>query len=207
MLERIASMSETAPLRVLLADDDETARVLLADILTSQGFEVVAQVAGGRDAVAMTGGHRPDVVMLDVHMPDISGIDAAREIAVAYPETAIILFTGDETVSLHDDELAYAATILDKMTSPRHLASNLRSAVERTRTLTQARREASDAKQALEDRKRIERAKGILMKRTGCSEQEAYKILQRTSQDRSQPMVAIAQAVLDSEPGLTAGPR
>ena len=200
-------MSETAPLRVLLADDDETARALLVDILTSQGFEVAANVAGGRDAVAMTGAHRPDVVLLDVHMPDVSGIDAAREIAAAYPETAVILFTGDETVSLRDDELAYAVTILDKMTSPRHLGSNLRGAVERTRTLTQARREASDAKQALEDRKRIERAKGILMKRTGCSEQEAYKILQRTSQDRSQPMVAIAQAVLDSEPGLTAGPR
>jgi len=200
-------MSDPAPLRVLLADDEDTARALLVDLLTSRGFVVVAEVAGGRDAVAQAAVHRPDVVLLDVHMPDISGIEAAREIAVANPETAIVLFTGDETVSLRDDELAYVVTLLDKMTSPRHLESNLRMAVERTRTLTQARREATDAKQALEDRKRIERAKGILMKRTGCSEQDAYKILQRTSQDRSQPMVAIAQAVLDSEPGLTAGQR
>ena len=207
MLDRTAFMSETAPLRVLLADDDDAARALLTDLLTSKGYVVVADVSGGRDAVAQTGVHRPDVVMLDVHMPDLSGIDAARQIAAAHPETAVVLFTGDETVSLSNDELTYAVTLLDKMTSPRHLDTNLRVAVERTRTLTQARREASDARQALEDRKRIERAKGILMKRTGCSEQEAYKILQRTSQDRSQPMVAIAQAVLDSEPGLTAGPR
>jgi len=47
----------------------------------------------------------------------------------------------------------------------------------------------------------IERAKGILMRRTGCSEPEAYRILQRSSQDRSKPMVEIAKAVLDSEPG------
>jgi response regulator NasT len=198
-------MPETAPLRVLLADDDDTARALLVEILTSNGFVVVADVAGGRDAVTQTAVHRPDVVMLDVHMPDISGIEAAREIAAAQPETAVVLFTGDETVSLRNEELAYAVTLLDKMTSPRHLDSNLRGAVERTRTLTQARREASDARQALEDRKTIERAKGSLMKRTGCSEQEAYKILQRSSQDRSQPMVVIAQAVLNSEPGLTAG--
>ena len=57
-------------------------------------------------------------------------------------------------------------------------------------------------KGALENRKTIERAKGILMRRTGSSEQEAYRILQRTSQDRSVPMVEIARAVLASEPGL-----
>ena len=59
-------------------------------------------------------------------------------------------------------------------------------------------------KQMLEDRKIIERAKGILMRRTGCSEPEAYRILQRSSQDRSKRMVDIAKAVLDAEPGATA---
>ena len=53
---------------------------------------------------------------------------------------------------------------------------------------------------ALEDRKTIERAKGILMRRTGSSEQEAYRILQRTSQDRSVAMIEIAKQVLASEP-------
>jgi two-component system, response regulator PdtaR len=49
----------------------------------------------------------------------------------------------------------------------------------------------------------IERAKGILMRRTACSEPDAYRILQRSSQDRSKPMVEIARAVLDSEPGAS----
>lgn len=53
---------------------------------------------------------------------------------------------------------------------------------------------------ALEDRKTIERAKGILMRRTGGSEDDAYRILQRTSQDRAVPMVEIAKQVLASEP-------
>jgi response regulator NasT len=65
-----------------------------------------------------------------------------------------------------------------------------------------ARLAADAARGALENRKTIERAKGILMRRTGSSEQEAYRILQRTSQDRSVPMVEIARAVLASEPGL-----
>ena len=60
----------------------------------------------------------------------------------------------------------------------------------------------SATEKALEDRKTIERAKGILMRRTGGSEDDAYRILQRTSQDRAVPMVEIAKAVLASEPGF-----
>ena len=70
-----------------------------------------------------------------------------------------------------------------------------------------AREDAERARVQLENRKLIERAKGILMRRTGSSEQEAYSILRRTSQDRSVPMVEIAKAVLESEPGYTANPR
>jgi response regulator NasT len=195
-------MPETAPLRVLLADDDDAARALLVELLTSRGFHVGADVAGGRDAVAGTAEHRPDVVLLDVHMPDISGVDAAREIVAAHPETAVVLITADETLVLEDDEVKYAVSVLPKMMPSGRLGDSLRSAVFNTRLFAQARREAADARQALEDRKTIERAKGILMRRTGCSEQEAYRILQRTSQDRSQPMVAVARAVLASEPGL-----
>ena len=62
--------------------------------------------------------------------------------------------------------------------------------------------EFHDLEGAFGRRATIERAKGILMRRTGSSEQEAYRILQRTSQDRSVPMVEIARAVLASEPGL-----
>jgi response regulator NasT len=83
------------------------------------------------------------------------------------------------------------------------LDSTIRLAAMRAKELLTARSEAQDAKQQLENRKTIERAKGILMRRTGSSEQEAYRILQRTSQDRSVPMVEIAKAVLDSEPNAS----
>jgi len=82
------------------------------------------------------------------------------------------------------------------------LDSTIRIAATRAKELMAARQDAESARQQLENRKTIERAKGILMRRTGSSEQEAYRILQRTSQDRSVPMVDIARAVLASEPGL-----
>ena len=81
------------------------------------------------------------------------------------------------------------------------LDSSIRLAAQRTRELRSAREEVALVRQQLENRKAIERAKGILMRRTGLSEQEAYRILQRTSQDRSVPMVDVAREVLESEPG------
>ena len=195
-----------APIRVLIADDDVPARALLVQALTALGHTIVAEVAGGRDAVAQAEALAPDAVLLDVHMPDGSGIDAASAIATRHPRTAVVLFTGDHSLSLSEQQVAetHAISLLPKPAAPNMLDGTLRLAVARARTLATAQQEATDAKQALEHRKTIERAKGILMRRTGSSEQEAYRILQRTSQDRSVPMVQIAQAVLDSEPGLAA---
>ena len=73
--------------------------------------------------------------------------------------------------------------------------------MKQARALRSAREDASEARQHLADRKDIERAKGILMRRTGCSEAAAYNILRRSSQDAASPMVVIARQVIESEPG------
>jgi response regulator NasT len=163
----------------------------------------VAEVGSGREAVRRTQEVGPDVVLLDVHMPDGSGIEAAEEITRQVPGTAVVLFSGDEAVALSDREVTATSAVafLPKPTPVRVLDATIRLAVTRARELASARKDAVAARQQLENRKIIERAKGILMRRTGSSEQEAYRILQRTSQDRSVPMVTIAKAVLDSEPG------
>jgi response regulator NasT len=84
------------------------------------------------------------------------------------------------------------------------LDASVRCAAARARELAAARAEGAAARRQLEERKLIERAKGILMRRTGTTEQEAYRILQRSSQDKATPMVVLARAVLDSEPGAAA---
>ena len=134
------------------------------------GHTVVAHVSGGREAIERAKEVKPDVVLLDIHMPEGSGLEAAEEIRRTVPAAAVVLFSGDQTVSLTEHDITATSAI------------------------------------AFENRKTIERAKGILMRRTGTSEAEAYRILQRTSQDRSVPMVEIARAVLDSEPTAAPAP-
>jgi AmiR/NasT family two-component response regulator len=195
-------------LRILVAEDDAGARQLLTEVLNSLGYDVVAAVASGVEAAERAREMKPDAVLLDVHMPEGSGIEAAEVISRTTPGIAVILFSGDETVSISDREAVTtgAVAFLPKPTPPRMLDSTIRLAVMRAAALRSARKDATDAKAALEARKTIERAKGILMRRTACSEAEAYRILQRSSQDRSKPMVDIARAVLDSEPGAEVAP-
>jgi len=197
-------MTETpARIRVLVAEDDENARSLLVDLLGTLGHTVVAEVATGREAIERADDVLPDVVLLDVHMPDGSGIEAAEHITRDVPGVAVVLFSGDQTLTLSDRDVMATAAIafLPKPAPPRALDSTIRLAATRAKELLAARQDAESARRALENRKTIERAKGILMRRTGSSEQDAYRILQRTSQDRSVPMIEVARAVLESEAG------
>lgn len=191
-------------IRVLVAEDNALERSTLVDLLGALGHMVVAEVESGTDAIDKAQQFTPDAVLLDMHMPGASGVQAAEEIAHALPGTAVVLITGDLSLTLSTADVlrSTAVALLPKPTPPTTLDATLRMAVTRARELIEAKREAASAKEQLEARKLIERAKGILMRRTGSSEQEAYRIMQRSSQDRSVRMVDIAKAVIDSEPGM-----
>jgi len=191
-------------IRVLVAEDNALERSTVVDLLGALGHMVVAEVASGAEAIERARQLTPDAVLLDVHMPGASGVEAAEEIANALPGTAVVLITGDLSLTLSSADVlrSTAVALLAKPTPPTTLDATLRMAVMRARELLAAKREAAEAKEQLEARKLIERAKGLLMRRTGSSEQEAYRIMQRSSQDRSVRMVDIARAVIDSEPGM-----
>jgi response regulator NasT len=133
-------MADTGSIRILIAEDDDNARTLLVDLLNSMGHVVVAEVTGGRDAIERAKDVVPDVVLLDVHMPDGSGIEAAEEIAKEVPGVAVVLFSGDQTITLSEREIAATAAIafLPKPTPPRVGGTTRRVAGCRARGLNSA---------------------------------------------------------------------
>ena len=84
--------------RVLIADDHDIVREGIKNLLQGTAYQIVGEVANGRDAVALSNKLRPDVVLLDVSMPILNGIDAARQIRVSCPRAKMILLT------MHRDE-------------------------------------------------------------------------------------------------------
>jgi response regulator NasT len=141
---------------------------------------------------------RPDLVITDIKMPDLDGIDAAAEICRDGP-IPFILVSAYHHPKLFDragaDQiLAY----LVKPTKQADLEAAIAIAVQRFEQFQTLRQEAADNKQALADRKIIERAKGVLMKKTGLDEETAFLRLQKLARDRNQRMVEVAQMVLSA---------
>ena len=103
-------MTDSRPLRVLLADDHPVYRLGLRALLGSlDGFEVVGEAATGAEAVARAGEVQPDVVVMDLHMPELDGIAATRSIIRSNPSAAVLVLThSDEDQSVLDVVLAGA---------------------------------------------------------------------------------------------------
>ncbi|MEO0255156.1 MAG: response regulator [candidate division WOR-3 bacterium] len=77
--------------RVLIVDDAQFMRKLLADILKKGGYEICGEASNGEEAVRLYRELKPDIVTMDIVMPDKSGIDAVREIISFDPHAKIIM--------------------------------------------------------------------------------------------------------------------
>jgi len=177
-------------MRILIADDEPLIRMGVRRILEDAGYQVVAEAASGEEAIALFHRHAPDLVILDIRMAPGDGIEVAR--AIRGRATIIFLTAyGDRELILAAAEVGAYAYVVKPL-----VESELLAAIQ----LAQARSgELSKALRALEDRKVIERAKGVLMKRLGLDEEEAYRLLQRRARNQRKPMREVAQAILTME--------
>ncbi|MED7948701.1 response regulator transcription factor [Streptomyces sp. BE20] len=88
-------MTDSAPVRVLLADDEHLIRGALAALLAlEEDIVVVAQAASGPEALAMAEAHRPDVAVLDLQMPGLDGIEVATRLRTLLPDCRCMIVTG-----------------------------------------------------------------------------------------------------------------
>lgn len=183
-------MGGTARWRVAIVDDHERSRADLRAAVWDAGSEVVGEATRCADAGALLERVAPDVAIVAVGLPDGDGIAAAAGLAASCPVVILTSHTDGDLIAR-----AVEAGIMGYLVKPlrrAELAPTLEVAIARFR-------ETRQLKQRLEERKVIERAKGVLMTRFRLSEEEAFRRLRRTAMDRREPMVAVARSLLVSE--------
>jgi response regulator NasT len=186
-------------LRIAIAEDEPELLADLEETLLEFGHRVVAKAETGKDLVSRCRELTPDLVITDIKMPDMDGLDAAAEIGKTRPTPIVIVsaYHYQEFIdrALKECVLAY----LVKPLSDQSLKASIALAMQRFNEFEALQKQVMDVQQALEDRKIVERAKGILMKRAGMSEPDAFKRLQLLSSQKNKKMIEIARTIVEAE--------
>ena len=192
----------TRPLRIAVADDEQFMLNYYRETLPELGHQVVAGAATGRELIDRCRETKPDLIIADIKMPDLDGIDAVTAIGpeVGCPVILVSAYHDDDTVGRADVDhvMAYLVKPIKKQDLPPAIAVALR----RFEQFEAMRKESADLKQALADRKVIERAKGVLMKKAHLDEHEAFRRLQKLARDKNLKLVMAAQIILTADEAL-----
>lgn len=184
---------------VAVAEDEPLMQKYLQETLKLLGHRVACLVGSGRELIEHCRAQRPDLVITDIRLPDMDGLAAAAEIynSEALPIIVVSAFHDQELIERAEKNhvLAY----LVKPIKQQDLEPAIAIAMRRFQEFQSMRQEADNLRQALEDRKLIERAKGLLMKRAGLDEPEAFRRLQKLARDKNQKLVQIAHVIVTAE--------
>jgi response regulator NasT len=182
--------------RVVVAEDEALIRLDAVEILREAGFDVVGEATNGEEAVKLAEELRPDVVIMDIKMPVMDGLTAADKIGQdrIAPVVMLTAFSQQDLVDRAKDVGAMAFVV--KPFTAADLLPAIEIAIARHDEIVSLEEEVSTMEERLETRKRVERAKGLLMQKMELTEPEAFRWIQKTSMNRRLTMREVADAVI-----------
>ena len=187
-------------MRVLVADDDPVIALGFASRLKRLGHVPLGPAHDGADAIEIARRELPDLYMFDITMPHVDGLSAAALLAEEGLRRPVVLITGvDDPELIERSVQSGVGALLTKPVDDLQLAAALMLAAARHSELCALEAQVDKAVQALEDRKVLERAKGLLMETFGLSEQRAFQRIQKSARDRNLTLAAVARQVIDQQ--------
>ena len=184
-------------IRVVIAEDEAIIRMDLRETLEEEGYDVVGETGRGDEAVEMVRALRPDLVILDIKMPGMDGIEAARIINGEKICGILILTAFSQREVIEQARDVGALAYLVKPFQKSDLVPAMEVAIGRFGELRSLTGEIDALGEQLENRKIVERAKGVLMDQHQMSEQEAFTYIQREAMKNRRKMRDVADHVLD----------
>jgi response regulator NasT len=195
-----------ASLRILLIDQNVTRASILEEGLREAGYTTVMILRDTENLLRRIVDADPDVICIDLVDPNRDVLEQMFQVSrVVRRPVAMFVDRSDADMIKAAVESGVGAYVVDGLKKER-VKSVVDMAVSRFKAFNDLRDELDRAKQALGERKLVERAKGILMKQRGLSEDEAYALLRKAAMSDNKRLVDIAQAVITaSGPGLLDG--
>lgn len=190
-------------LKVMIVDEVPERAHTLEHALAATGYEVIAYVTSAFDLHSQVRSLQPDIVIIDTDSPDRDTLEHLCVVSRDEPRP-VIMFThdGDSAKIRAATQAGVSAYVVDGMSDER-IRPILDAAVARFEQYQALKRELEGTELKLADRKVIERAKGILMKTRGLSEEDAYRALRRKAMESSSPLAAVARQVISLAQLLT----
>jgi two-component system, response regulator PdtaR len=193
--------------RVLVAEDDPVIAVALVRRLHALGHEPLGPAADGAEAIELAREVDPDLYVFDIGLPGLDGLAVAAQLAIEGRRRPVVVVTGLDDPDLIGRSIASGVgAYLTKPIDERELEAAVDLAAARHAELEALEAEVTEARQALADRKLVERAKGLLMAALQLSEQDAFRRLQRAARERNLRLAEVARRVIDQETLLTDRP-
>jgi response regulator NasT len=184
--------------RVIIADDESIIRMDLREMLTNLGYLVVGEVGDGHSAVNLARELKPDVVIMDIKFEgdDFDGIDAARILTEEKVAPVVLLTAYSQRDLVVRARESGVVGYLVKPFREADLVPAIEVALARFNEFRAMEQQVGDLEDALETRKFVDRAKGILMDTQGLTEAEAFRKIQKMSMNTRKPMKDVAEAII-----------
>jgi response regulator NasT len=187
-------------MKVLIAEDDPVVALGLTERVRSLGHDPIGPVGDGEQAVVEAKASLPDLYLFDIEMPALDGLAAAVQLAGEGFRRPVVIVTGVDDPGLVERSIASGVSAyLTKPIDTRELEAAIKLAAARNAEFEALEAEVSKAHQALEDRKLVERAKGLLMSALKLSEQDAFRRLQTTARERNLRLADVARRIVEQQ--------
>ncbi|WP_417819168.1 ANTAR domain-containing response regulator [Terasakiella sp.] len=185
-----------AELKILVIDENETRAAILLEGLRASGLTCVEWLKDTRGLSERIFMLDPDVILIDLEDPNRDVLEQMFQVSreVRRPIAMFVDSSDSQSISQAVDA-GVSAYIVDGLKSER-VRSIVEMTVSRFNAFSKLHKELAEAKNALQDRKVLERAKGILMTQCGIGEAEAYALLRKTAMNKGQKISDIASSIV-----------
>ncbi len=184
--------------RVMLVDPRPSRREVLGPTLMAEGFDIVACVSPEDDLLGAVARHAPDLVLIDIDSPSRDTLEALRTVQAEQPRPMVMFIQDDAGESIRRAvDAGVTAYVVDGLEN-RRVRPIIDAAMARFTQYRALEQELAETRNKLNDRKLIERAKGLIMKQQGVDEAAAYQAMRKLAMRKNKKLAEIADGVISA---------